>query len=99
MEHPSRKESEDSAALDRSYDSHQDHTLNKLDEQERKEREQKLDWQRWQDEQQQNDQQEIKNLQLFIGGISPMVSENELSQRLSKYGKLIECRLMIDKDT
>lgn len=36
---------------------------------------------------------------IFIGGIDPMVSENEFNDFFSKFGTIIDCQLMIDKDT
>jgi len=36
---------------------------------------------------------------IFIGGIDPMVSEGEFNEFFSKFGTIIDCQLMIDKDT
>ena len=36
---------------------------------------------------------------IFIGGIDPMVTENEFNDFFSKFGTIIDCQLMIDKDT
>ncbi|KAI5952828.1 hypothetical protein KGF54_003695 [Candida jiufengensis] len=36
---------------------------------------------------------------IFIGGIDPMVTEFEFNDFFSKFGEIIDCQLMIDKDT
>jgi RNA-binding protein Musashi len=36
---------------------------------------------------------------IFIGGIDPMVTEREFDEFFSQFGKIIDCQLMIDKDT
>lgn len=36
---------------------------------------------------------------IFIGGIDPMVTEQEFDEFFSQFGKIIDCQLMIDKDT
>ncbi|EMG49134.1 Likely RNA binding protein [Candida maltosa Xu316] len=36
---------------------------------------------------------------IFIGGIDPMVNEQEFDEFFSQFGKIIDCQLMIDKDT
>ena len=37
--------------------------------------------------------------QIFVGGISPLVTESELQAEIGKIGSYLECRLIIDKDT
>lgn len=36
---------------------------------------------------------------IFIGGIDPMVNEKEFDEFFSQFGHIIDCQLMIDKDT
>ena len=36
---------------------------------------------------------------IFVGGIDPMVTEEEFDNFFSQFGKIIDCQLMIDKDT
>ena len=38
-------------------------------------------------------------IQIFVGGISPLVDTETLQKFFSQYGKLLECRVVCDKDT
>lgn len=36
---------------------------------------------------------------IFVGGIDPMVTEKDFDEFFSQFGRIIDCQLMIDKDT
>ncbi|KAK9250313.1 hypothetical protein V1507DRAFT_467938 [Lipomyces tetrasporus] len=44
-------------------------------------------------------EEQEKTSKIFVGGVSPLVTEAEFRNVFSRFGRILDCSLMIDKDT